>query len=286
MDTFIKSFLDYLQKEKQYSTNTLSSYEGDLDQLYVYMKSKYPNSDKELVENLVKPEVISGYLKSISEKKYAISTLARKIASVKSFLKYMVEKGVLKENSIPNLDSPQVNKSITKPLSISEVKLLISEPAKSTAIEGKRDRAMLELLYATGLTASELMSLDVVDIDYENNNILCGKKTKKKRVINTDTHISKILKEYINESRVKLLNNTNEVALFLNRRGERLTRQGFWQILQGYAERVGLGKRVTPRSLRSSFVIHRLKGGADLQKIQELMGHAHISTTKAYQYLQ
>jgi integrase/recombinase XerD len=286
MDTFIKSFLDYLQKEKQYSTNTLSSYEGDLDQLYSYMKSKYPNSDKELVEKLVKPEVISGYLKSISEKKYAISTLARKIASVKSFMKYMVEKGVLKEDSIPNLDSPQVNKSITKPLSISEVKLLIAEPAKSTAIEGKRDRAMLELLYATGLTASELMALDVVDIDYENNSILCGKKTKKRRVINTDTHISKILKEYIDESRVKLMNNTNEIALFLNRRGERLTRQGFWQILQGYAERVGLGKRVTPRSLRSSFVIHRLKSGADLQKIQELMGHAHISTTKAYQYLQ
>jgi integrase/recombinase XerD len=250
------------------------------------MKSKYPNSDKELVEKLVKPEVISGYLKSISEKKYAISTLARKIASVKSFMKYMVEKGVLKEDSIPNLDSPQVNKSITKPLSISEVKLLIAEPAKSTAIEGKRDRAMLELLYATGLTASELMALDVVDIDYENNSILCGKKTKKRRVINTDTHISKILKEYIDESRVKLMNNTNEIALFLNRRGERLTRQGFWQILQGYAERVGLGKRVTPRSLRSSFVIHRLKSGADLQKIQELMGHAHISTTKAYQYLQ
>jgi integrase/recombinase XerD len=250
------------------------------------MKSKYPNSDKELIEKLVKPEVISGYLKSISEKKYAISTLARKIASVKSFLKYMVEKGVLKEDSIPNLDSPQVNKSITKPLSISEVKQLIAEPTRSTAIEGKRDRAMLELLYATGLTASELMALDVVDIDYGNNNILCGKKTKKRRVITTDTHISKILKEYIDESRVKLLNNTSEVALFLNRRGERLTRQGFWQILQGYAEKVGLGKRVTPRSLRSSFVIHRLKGGADLQKIQELMGHAHISTTKAYQYLQ
>ena len=286
MDTFIKSFLDYLQKEKQYSTNTLSSYEGDLDQLFSYMKSKYPNSDKELVEKLVKPEVISGYLKNISDKKYAISTLARKIASVKSFLKYMVEKGVLKEGSIPNLDSPQVNKSITKPLSISEVKLLMAEPAKSTAIEGKRDRAMLELLYATGLTASELMALDVVDVDYENNSILCGKKTKKRRVIITDTHISRILKEYIDESRVKLLNNTSEVALFLNRRGERLTRQGFWQILQGYAEKVGLGKRVTPRSLRSSFVIHRLKGGADLQKIQELMGHAHISTTKAYQYLQ
>ena len=199
MDTFIKSFLDYLQKERQYSTNTLSSYEGDLAQLYGYMKLKYPSSEKDLIEKVVKPEVISGYLKSIGEKKYAISTLARKIASVKSFLKYMVETGVLKEDSIPNLDSPQVNKSITKPLSISEVKQLIAEPAKSTAIEGKRDRAMLELLYATGLTASELMALDIVDIDYENNSILCGKKTKKRRVITTDNHISRILKEYIDE---------------------------------------------------------------------------------------
>jgi integrase/recombinase XerD len=285
MDTFIKSFLDYLKKEKQYSLNTLSSYEGDLDQLYSYMQSTYSVSDKELIDKLVKPETMAGYLKSINEKKYAISTLARKIASVKSFLKYLVEKGIINQDKIPNLDSPQVNKSITKPLSISEVKQLIAEPSKSTAIESKRDRAMLELLYATGLTASELMALDVVDINYENNSILCGKKTKKRRVIITDGHISKILKDYTSDSRVKLLNNTNEAALFLNRRGERLTRQGFWQILQGYAEKIGLGKKVTPRSLRSSFVIHRLKGGADLQKIQELMGHAHISTTKAYQYL-
>jgi integrase/recombinase XerD len=250
------------------------------------MKSSYNVTDRELIDKLVKPATISGYLKSLNEKKYAISTLARKIASVKSFMKYLAEKGVIKEESIPNLDSPQVNKSITKPLTISEVKLLIAEPGKSTSIESKRDRAMLELLYATGLTASELMALDVADIDYENNSILCGKKTKKRRVIVTDSYISKVLKDYINESRVKLLNNTNEVALFLNRRGERLTRQGFWQILQGYAEKVGLGKKVTPRSIRSSFVIHRLKSGVDLQKLQELMGHAHISTTKAYQYLQ
>jgi integrase/recombinase XerD len=286
MDTFIKSFLEYLKKEKHYSVNTLSSYEGDLEQLNIYMKSSYNVTDRELIDKLVKPATISGYLKSLNEKKYAISTLARKIASVKSFMKYLAEKGIIKEESIPNLDSPQVNKSITKPLTISEVKLLIAEPGKSTSIESKRDRAMLELLYATGLTASELMALDVADIDYENNSILCGKKTKKRRVIVTDSYISKVLKDYINESRVKLLNNTNEVALFLNRRGERLTRQGFWQILQGYAEKVGLGKKVTPRSIRSSFVIHRLKSGVDLQKLQELMGHAHISTTKAYQYLQ
>lgn len=284
METLIKSFLEYLEKEKKYSDNTLMSYKADLTQMNNYLKNIYPGrNNNDLVNLLIKPEVISLYIKQITDNKYAVSTLARKIASIKSLFKYFVDKGILKEENIPNLDSPQVNKTITKPLSINEVKQLIAEPSKTQSIESKRDRAMFELLYATGLTASELMALDTVDINYMNNNVLCGKKTKKHRVIAIDNHTCKILSEYVNESRVKLVNNTHELALFLNRRGERLTRQGFWQILQGYAGKIGLDKKVTPRSLRSSFVIHRLKGGTDLQKLQELMGHAHISTTKAYQ---
>jgi len=167
-------------------------------------------------------------------------------------------------------------------LTIAEVRSVLAEPAKSTAIEAKRDRAMLELLYATGLRATELMNLNTSDVDLEKCKVSCRANSSKMRVIGIDEYIARILREYMKESRLKLTNNQSEPALFLNMRGERLTRQGFWQIIQGYADKVGLGNKVTPRSLRHSFAIHRLKNGEDLHTMQELLGHAHISTTKVY----
>lgn len=141
---------------------------------------------------------------------------------------------------------------------------------------------MLELLYATGLRASELMALNVRDVDIKRNTVRCLGQGSKIRVVPIDVPVSRLVKEYIDAVRPELLNDEKETALFLNRRGERLTRQGFWQIVQGYADRVGLRGKVTPRSLRHSFAAHKLKSGADLQSVQELLGHAHISTTRAY----
>ena len=141
---------------------------------------------------------------------------------------------------------------------------------------------MLELLYATGLRASELMALNVDDIDLKTGKVRCAGRNSRDRVIPIDRYIAKVIKEYIDVVRLELLNNEKETALFLNRRGERLTRQGFWQIVQGYADRAGLGTEVTPRALRHSFAAHKLKSGADLQSVRELLGHAHISTTRAY----
>ena len=226
--------------------------------------------------------LLSGYLQSLRGRKYKTSTVARKIAAAKSFLKFMVDRGRLRGDLTPNLASPQVTKPLPKPLSVSEVRRLLSEPAKISTIDAKRDKTMLELLYATGLRASELMALNTRDIDLRKNAVRCLGTGSRSRVIPIDPPVARLIKEYIDIVRPDLLSNEKEIALFLNRRGERLTRQGFWQIVQGYADKVGLSGKVTPRSLRHSFAAHKLKGGADLESVQELLGHAHISTTRAY----
>ena len=283
MEEYIKSSLDYLAKEKKYSRNTLAAYSGDLAQLAAYVKSKSSVVDTDTVR--LDTELLSGYMRSLTDKKYAQSTVARKVAAAKSFLKFMVDTGKLRDNIVPNLASPHVNKPMPKPLSVSEIRRFLAEPAKLSTMEAKRDRAMLELLYATGLRASELMALNEENIDLKANSIRCSGRGSKMRVIPVDQYVMQIVREYLFEARPRLLNNEKEAALILNRRGERLTRQGFWQIIQGYADKAGLTSKVTPRSLRHSFAAHKLSSGADLQSVQELLGHAHISTTRAYKDL-
>jgi integrase/recombinase XerD len=280
MDTDIKAFLDYLSSEKKYSDNTLAAYHSDISQLLSYAKSK--SSDVVQGGVTLNSEVLSGYMQNLQERRYAVSTIARKIAAAKSFIKFMTTTGKVHKDLAPTLASPHVNKTQPKPLSVSEVRILLAEPAKSSAVEAKRDQMMLELLYATGMRVSELMALNVSDIDMKASKVQCSNGPTKVRVIPIDGHILKMCRDYVNNARSELVNDEKEDALILNRRGERLTRQGFWQIVKGYAEKVELGDKVTPRSLRHSFAIHRLNGGLDLQSVKELLGHAHISTTRAY----
>ncbi len=282
MEEDIKSFLNYLVSEKKYSKNTLAAYRNDLGQLADYVKSQDSVSGPDFSGSKLNAQILSGYLQSLKVRKYTPSTMARKIAAAKSFLKFMVNRGRLRSDLTPNLASPQVSKPLPRPLSVTEVRRLLSEPAKQSTVDAKRDKTMLELLYATGLRASELMALNVRDVDTKRNTVRCIGQGSKIRVVPIDTPVSRLVKEYIDVVRPELLNDEKEIALFLNRRGERLTRQGFWQIVQGYADRVELSGKVTPRSLRHSFAAHKLKSGADLQSVQELLGHAHISTTRAY----
>lgn len=282
MEEDIKSFLDYVTSEKKYSKNTLAAYKNDLSQLAEYVKSQGSTSGSELSGSRLTAEILSGYLHSLRVRRYTPSTVARKIAAAKSFLKFMVDRGKLRSDLAPNLASPQVSKPLPKPLSVAEVRRLLSEPAKRSTVDAKRDKTMLELLYATGLRASELMSLNTRDIDTKRNTVRCLGSGSKTRVVPFDSPVARLVKEYIDVVRPELLSDEKETALFLNRRGERLTRQGFWQIVQGYADKVELSGKVTPRSLRHSFAAHKLKSGADLQSVQELLGHAHISTTRAY----
>jgi integrase/recombinase XerD len=286
MDEDILLFLDYLSKEKNYSPNTLAAYSSDLTQLGDYIRSLKSGHDGNLRQLMLDRDLLASYMQELREKKYSVSTIARKVAAAKSFLHFMVEKGKIKAEQAPKLASPQVSKPMAEPLTVSEVRRFLAEPAKFNTLEATRDKAMLELLYATGLRASELMALNIEDINLKKGTIKCNRRDSSYRVVSVDSYILKMIEEYIREVRQKLLSNESENALILNMRGERLTRQGFWQIIQGYAEKAGLGNKVTPRSLRRSFAIHKLDGGVDLQSMQEILGHAHISTTKAYKDLQ
>lgn len=282
MEEDIKSFLDYLASGKKYSKNTVAAYHNDLNQLSEYVKSEGLVAGDDPSKPKLNAEILSGYLHSLRGRKYKASTVARKIAAAKSFLKFMVDRGKLRGDLTPTLASPQVSKALPKPLSVSEVRRLLSEPAKLSTIDAKRDKTMMELLYATGLRASELMALNTRDVDLRKNTVRCSGPGSKVRVVPIDPPVARLVKEYIDVVRPDLLSDEKELALFLNRRGERLTRQGFWQIIQGYADKVGLSGKVTPRSLRHSFAAHKLKSGVDLESVQELLGHAHISTTRSY----
>jgi integrase/recombinase XerD len=286
MDEDVLLFLNHLAKEKNYSPNTLAAYSSDLAQLNEFIKSLKLGHDGNLLQLMVDRNLLANYMQELREKKYSVSTIARKVAAAKSFLNYMIEKGKLRADQAPKLASPQVSKPMAEPLTVAEVRRFLAEPAKLNSLESKRDKAMLELLYATGLRASELMALNIDDVNFKKGTIKCSRRDSTYRMVSIDGYILKMIEEYVHDVRQKLVNKESENALILNMRGERLTRQGFWQIIQGYAEKAELGNKVTPRSLRRSFAIHKLNGGVDLQEMQEILGHAHISTTKAYKDLQ
>jgi integrase/recombinase XerD len=280
MEEDIRLFLNYLAKEKKCSKNTLDAYHNDLSQLSDYMGAGRSDQSRGRDIQTLSEEHLRQYMASLKEKSYTLSTVARKIAAARTFLKFMAERGRVNADLAPKLSAPRVNKSIPTALPVADIQRLLAEPIKVTTIDGKRDRAMLELLYATGMLASELMALNVDDCQGSGINITNQKG--KSRLIPLDKKVTGIVSEYVDTVRIKLLTRDKEKALFLNQRGERLTRQGFWQIVQSYAEAAGLSGKVTPRTIRHSYAVHKLNGGADIQDIQEALGHAHISTTKAY----
>ena len=280
MEEDIRLFLNYLAKEKKCTKNTLDAYHNDLSQLADYLDSSKNEavSGRDTIE--LKDENLKRYMLSLKEKSYTLSTVARKIAAARTFIKFMSARGKVRNDLAPNLEAPRVHKALPKALSKSEVQRLFDETLKQPSLDGKRDRAMLELLYATGMLASELMALNVDDIKH--NSVSISNQKGKTRIVPLDKRISDLIRDYIDTVRIKLLAKDKERALFLNQRGERLTRQGFWQIVQGYADAAGMSSKVTPRTIRHSYAVHRLNSGADIQEIQEVLGHAHISTTKAY----
>jgi len=286
MEEDIRLFLNHLAKEKNCSKNTLDAYHNDLSQLAACITSLEGTEGRNTPQSDFTEEHLKSYMLKIREKKYAISTIARKTAAARAFLKYLSEKGKVKKDLVPKLSAPRVSKQRPMALSESEVQRLLAEAARLPTYDSKRDRAMLELLYATGLLASELMALNVDDINSEEGSVTVNSQKGKMRKVPLDKRISLLIAEYIEIVRMKLLTNDKEKALFLNQRGKRLTRQGFWQIVQGYSDSAGLNTKVTPRTLRHSYAIHRLNKGADLQSIQEVLGHAHISTTRAYKQVQ
>jgi integrase/recombinase XerD len=269
----IEVFLQYLTKDKGYSRNTLAAYGNDLAQMAAFITAEQA---KGIITSY--GELLKSYLLKLREKRYSVATTARKVASAKSFFKFMVDSGRMKENPAQHLPSPQVRRRALKFLSPSEYQKLLAEATKLSTPEAKRDAVMLELLYATGLRISELVALNVKNIDLEQN---CVHIDSKRRVP-FDHRLRLILDKFHRIDRPDLLYDDTEEALFLNRRGKRLTRQGFWQIIKGYASRAGLGDDVTPQTLRHSFARRKLQNGVDLSQLQHLLGHVYISSTRIY----
>ena len=281
MDDHIGHFLNFMSVEKGASGNTVSAYRNDLQQFDVYLVGISGNGRPRNWEQMQR-DVIIDYLASLKRRNYAEATVARKVAAIKSFFSYLQAEGVIHGNPAENLESPRVGRSLPKPLSVTEVDELLEQPLKRNTPEARRDRAMLELLYATGLRVSELVSLDLEDINMSGPYVRCMGKGSKERTIPIHEHAAAAVAEYINEGRAPLVKNRKESALFVNRRGERLTRQGFWLILKQYAKDANISTPVTPHTLRHSFATHMLRGGMNLRHVQELLGHANISTTQVY----
>ncbi len=281
----INSFLNYLAVEKGFSENTIAAYRNDLHQLADFIDEEAARSGSFPSWAGFSRQGMLSYLLNLKERGYAATTVARKVAAAKSFFSFMLAEGNMKDNPTQNVGSPKVGRSLPKPISYSQAMLLLEQPAKLSTPEAKRDKAMLELLYASGMRVSELMSLNLDSVDTEGGSARCFGKGHKERVIPIAPRAASTLKEYLEEARPHLVHNDAERALFLNRRGERLTRQGFWQILKGHAKSAGLDADITPHTLRHSFATHMLSGGADLRSVQELLGHANISTTQVYTHL-
>ncbi|MFA5374296.1 MAG: site-specific tyrosine recombinase XerD [Dehalococcoidia bacterium] len=285
MRDLVKAFLDYLAIEKGFSANTVGAYRNDLDQLAGFIEGMASAKGFKAEWLSVDRNLLINYIIDLKDRNYSSATVARKVASVKSFFAFLVAERKIQNDPTENISSPKVNKSLPKPLSLAEIDILLAEPAKSSTPEAMRDVAMFELLYASGMRVSELMDLNINDINLKAGFVRCLGKGSKERIIPIHDRAVRSVKEYISEARPHLLKGKEEQALFLNRRGDRLTRQGFWLILKGHAKSAGIKKVVTPHTLRHSFATHILNGGADLRAVQELLGHANISSTQIYTHL-
>jgi integrase/recombinase XerD len=282
----IDSFLNYLAVEKGYSEHTIAAYRNDLNGLVDFAKTEASKQGATPSWANFSRQSMLSYLLDLKERGYVATTIARKVAAARSFFSFLVSEGTIKTDPTENMSSPSVGKALPKPIPINQVRLLLEQPTKLSTAEAKRDRAMLELLYASGMRISELVALNLGDVNTEGDYyVRCFGKGHKERIIPLYEQIAMTVRNYIDEDRPKLAHSKNEESLFLNARGERLTRQGFWQKLKEYAKSAGLDSQISPHTLRHSFATHMLSGGADLRSVQELLGHANISTTQVYTHL-
>lgn len=279
MDNLVREYIDYLKIERGLSENTLESYGRDLRQYLVYLKTNNITSLSETTKT-----TIITYLFYLQKKGKASSTISRNLASIRSFYQYLVNEQYIKKDPTLNLESPKMEKRLPKVLTVKEVDLLLKQPDIREPL-GLRDKAMLELLYATGIRVSEMISLNIDNINLEMGYIRCMGKGSKERIIPVGNIATRYLREYLAGSRQTLLKDSSEQALFVNHYGNRLTRQGFWKIIKAYAQKANINTKITPHTLRHSFATHLLENGADLRSVQEMLGHSDISTTQIYTHL-
>lgn len=275
MNTYVKEYTSFMTDIRHKSLNTVESYKRDVTQYISYLDGTGVTD----ISSTTKTTVLS-YLLYLQKEGRASSTVSRTLASLRSYYLFMMQNGVVKSNPTSNLEAPHVEKKIPKILSGEEVELLLEQP-KNCDNKGIRDKAMLELLYATGIRVSELINLDVSDVNVPMSFVRC-KGGKKERIIPMGHQAKDALENYINNVRKYMVKDENETALFVNCSGARLSRQGFWKLIKYYQHIAGIETDITPHTLRHSFAAHLLKNGADLHSIQEMMGHADISSTQVY----
>ncbi|MFN8593453.1 MAG: tyrosine-type recombinase/integrase [Thermomicrobiales bacterium] len=310
MQQHIDEFLNVLETERGFSVNTIFAYRNDLTQFHAFLTEGTENAlGSDIKQNghanganghaaLLTPPVtswndltdqhITDFMLHLKGKKYASSTVARKMAAIKSFFNYLIAEGQLQGDPAARMASPKVDKYTPRAISVEEVERLLRQPGKNEDAaamkpESSRDRAMLETLYSTGMRVSELVALDCDDVDLQTSKMKCASKTVRERSVPLRQSAVSAIEHYISQAR-PLLVLKDEHALFLNHRGNRLTRQGFWLILKAYANSAEIAD-ITPHTLRHTFATHALSRGAELREVQQLLGHVSISTTQIYRRL-
>ena len=278
MTDYIADYRTWLQEEKHASDNTLSSYLRDIKQFKTWLLGAGSPALRR-----VKKDTINEYMLYLSGAGKSPATITRCTASLKSFYAYMLGRGAVKTNPAKNIAALKVERKCPEILTSKEVELFLEQP-KCVDEKGYRDHAMLELLYATGIRVSELIGLDVGDVNLAGGFIRCRSKTRE-RIIPLYRTAIKALRDYITEIRPRIISGPDEQALFVNMNGGRMSRQGFWKIIKYYQEKAEISKDITPHTLRHSFAVHLLENGADLRSIQEMLGHADISSTQIYAHI-
>ena len=278
MDKQIKLFLEFLQNDKKLSDNTLQSYRRDILQFEKFLDANDINFSKATEEN------IEDYLKELQKEGKKTSTASRSLATIRSFYQYLLRTKKVKEDPTVSIQSPKIEKRVPSVLTSEEVELLLDQP-KDVDLKGTRDKAMLEFAYATGMKVTEIIDLNIDDVNFDENTVLCS-NGKKARIIPLGTLAEKALKEYVEDARPIMVKDETNKALFVNVNGDRLTRQGFWKIVKYYKEQAHIEKDITPHVLRHSFATHLLQNGADLKAIQTMLGHSDISSTQVYMQFQ
>lgn len=275
---FLEEFIDYLSLEKGLSSNTILAYERDLNPFCDFLLQKGSTIDETTLEE------VRDYLRYRKKEGWSSASMRRFHSALRIFGRFKIERGEWSSNLFSLLESPKTEKKLPKGLSLEEVEKILTLPNLLTPI-GARDRAMIELLFAAGLRVSELLNLNTNDVDLEVGYVRCFGKGSKERIVPIGRLCIKYMNHYLQTGRVFMTNEKSEGALFLNKKGVRMTRQGFWKILRAYSKNAGIEREISPHHLRHSFATQLLEHGADLRSVQELLGHADISTTQIYTHV-
>jgi len=279
MKNLLNEFINHLVVERRLAKNTVDAYSRDIKRFINFFRLRSPKDLSDIIR-----DDINNYLSNFRKEKLLASSQARHLVSIKMFFRFLVNEELIEKNPTENIESPSLTRKLPETLSFEEVEKLLKKPDKNHPL-GLRDSAMIELLYATGVRVSELISLTINDINLEVGYIISMGKGSKQRIIPLGEEASLRLKNYLESSRPLLIKGKAINELFVNRQGDKMTRQGFWKIIKKYAKAAGIAKEISPHSLRHSFATHLLEGGADLRSVQKMLGHADISTTQIYTHI-